>query len=83
MTICREIGKPDLLITFTMDPECQEFAMLMPTDNNGVQQQWFDRPDIVTRLFIDKLRELRKDLTERMVMGPLKGWFFSVEHQKR
>lgn len=83
MTICREIGKPDLLITFTMDPECQEFAKLMPEDNNGVQQQWFDRPDIVTRLFIDKLRELRKDLTERMVMGPLKGWFFSVEHQKR
>ncbi|KAL3088235.1 hypothetical protein niasHS_009532 [Heterodera schachtii] len=83
MTICREIGKPDLLITFTMDPECQELAMLLPIDNNGQQQQWYDRPDIVTRLFIDKLAELKRDLTVRMVMGPLKGWFYSVEHQKR
>ncbi|KAL3121183.1 hypothetical protein niasHT_006212 [Heterodera trifolii] len=83
MTICREIGKPDLLITFTMDPECQELAMLLPSDNNGQQQQWYDRPDIVTRLFIDKLAELKRDLTVRMVMGPLKGWFYSVEHQKR
>ncbi|KAL3110848.1 hypothetical protein niasHT_014785 [Heterodera trifolii] len=83
MTICREIGKPDLLITFTMDPECKEFAILLPFDNNGQRQQWYDRPDIVTRLFIDKMAELKRDLTERMVMGPLKGWFYSVEHQKR
>ncbi|KAL3106584.1 hypothetical protein niasHT_018226 [Heterodera trifolii] len=83
MTICREIGKPDLLITFTMDPECQELAILFPKDNNGKQQQRYDRPDIVTRLFIDKLAELKRDLTVRMIMGPLKGWFYSVEHQKR
>uniref|UniRef100_A0A183C0C5 ATP-dependent DNA helicase n=1 Tax=Globodera pallida TaxID=36090 RepID=A0A183C0C5_GLOPA len=83
MTICRDIGKPDLLVTYTMDPDCPELLELLPTDSNGKQQQWYDRPDIVTRLFIDKLKELEKDLTERCVMGPVKGWFYAVEHQKR
>uniref|UniRef100_A0A183BWX4 Helitron_like_N domain-containing protein n=1 Tax=Globodera pallida TaxID=36090 RepID=A0A183BWX4_GLOPA len=83
MTICRDIGKPDLLVTYTMDPDCPEILEMLPTDSNGKQQQWYDRPDIVTRLFIDKLKELEKDLTERCVMGPVKGWFYAVEHQKR
>uniref|UniRef100_A0A183BNP0 ATP-dependent DNA helicase n=1 Tax=Globodera pallida TaxID=36090 RepID=A0A183BNP0_GLOPA len=83
MTICRDIGKPDLLVTYTMDPDCPEILEMLPTDSNGKQQQWYDRPDIVTRLFIDKLKELEKDLTQRCVMGPVKGWFYAVEHQKR
>ncbi|KAL3084144.1 hypothetical protein niasHS_008613 [Heterodera schachtii] len=83
MTICREVGKPDLLVTFTMDPECPELEEMLPTDPSGQRQQWYDRPDIICRLFIDKLNELHHDLTYKEVMGPIRGWFYSLEHQKR
>jgi hypothetical protein len=78
MTICREIGKPDVLVTFTMDPDCPELKYMLRPD-----QTWYDAPDIVCRLFIDKLKEFVKDLTEKEVLGPVKGWFYCVEHQKR
>lgn len=82
MTICREIGKPDVFITFTMDPDCPELADMRPNDPLD-PQQWFDRPDVVCRLFVDKLNELICDLTRREVMGPVKDWFYTMEHQKR
>lgn len=78
MTISREVGKPDLLITFTMDPVCPEIDEMTLPD-----QEWFDRPDVVCRLFVDKLKEFEKDLTVREVLGPVRAWFYSVEHQKR
>jgi hypothetical protein len=78
MTIVREYGKIDLLVTFTMDTNCHELKeMLQP------EQRWYDRPDYTCRLFIDKLKEFKKDLTERNVLGPVRAWFYSVEHQKR
>ncbi|CAK5068760.1 unnamed protein product [Meloidogyne enterolobii] len=78
MTICREIGSIDLLITYTMDPAAPEL------DNILLEHQtWSDRPMEVCRIFIDKLAELVKDITEREVLGPVKGWFHSLEHQKR
>nr|CAD2195580.1 unnamed protein product [Meloidogyne enterolobii] len=78
MTICREIGSVDLLITFTMNPEAEELRRMIPDGYS-----WADRPMEVCRLFIDKLHELQCDLTQREVMGPVKGWFWSLEHQKR
>lgn len=76
--ICRKEGTPHLLITYTMDKDAEEFnSMLDPG------QLCFMRPDIVARLFRDKLDEFIKDIVQREVMGPVKGWFYSVEHQKR
>uniref|UniRef100_A0A183BUF0 Helitron_like_N domain-containing protein n=1 Tax=Globodera pallida TaxID=36090 RepID=A0A183BUF0_GLOPA len=83
MTICREFGPPDLLVTFTMSPDCPELQTMLGTDAGGKQQQWFDRPDLVCRLFVDKLQELYKDLTERGVLGPVRAWFGALEHQFR
>uniref|UniRef100_A0A914H4I5 ATP-dependent DNA helicase n=1 Tax=Globodera rostochiensis TaxID=31243 RepID=A0A914H4I5_GLORO len=83
MTICREIGKPDLLITFTMDPDCPELQQLLPLGPDGKRHQWYDRPDIVCRLFIDKRDELLDDLTKRMVLGSVIAWFFALEFQMR
>jgi hypothetical protein len=77
MTICSENGPVDLLLTYTLNPDCPEMhEMLQPG------QKWQDRPDVVARLFIDKLEELIKDVTERHVLGPVKAWFNVVEHQK-
>ncbi|KAL3096906.1 hypothetical protein niasHT_028962 [Heterodera trifolii] len=83
MTICREVGKPDLLVTLTMDPDCPELDEMLPTDPEGHRQQWYDRPDVICRLFVDKFKELCHDLTVNEVMGPVRGWFYSLEHQKR
>uniref|UniRef100_A0A183BR78 Helitron_like_N domain-containing protein n=1 Tax=Globodera pallida TaxID=36090 RepID=A0A183BR78_GLOPA len=83
MTICREFGPPDLLVTFTMSPDCPELLTMLGSDPSGKQQQWFDRPDLVCRLFVDKLQELYKDLTERGVLGPVRAWFGALEHQFR
>uniref|UniRef100_A0A183BTU6 ATP-dependent DNA helicase n=1 Tax=Globodera pallida TaxID=36090 RepID=A0A183BTU6_GLOPA len=73
MTLCREFGAPDLLVTFTMSPDCPELEEMLATDASGKKQQWFDRPDLVCRLFVDKLKELYKDLTERCVLGPVRA----------
>nr|CAD2202128.1 unnamed protein product [Meloidogyne enterolobii] len=78
MTICREIGSIDLLITYTMDPSAPELSNILLEHQN-----WSDRPMEVCRIFIDKLAELVKDITEREVLGPVKAWFHSLEHQKR
>ena len=77
MTICRETGSIDL-VTFTMDPSCPELEHILLE-----HQTWSDRPMEVCRIFLDKLSELVKDITEREVLGPVKGWFHSLEHQKR
>lgn len=76
--ICREVGNPHLLITYTMDREAVEFIRMC-----GPGKNCFNRPDIAGRLFIDKQQEFLKDIVKRQVMGPVKGWFYSVEHQKR
>lgn len=79
MTILRVLHcKIDLLITFTMDPDCDEVLALLPEG-----QHWYDRPDIVCRIFVDKLKELKEDLTGRNVMGPIIAWFYSLEFQRR
>ena len=61
-----------------MDPSCPELEHILLE-----HQTWSDRPMEVCRIFLDKLSELVKDITEREVLGPVKGWFHSLERQKR
>ena len=65
-------------MTFTGNPKWPEITGAL---QNG--QQHTDRADIVCRIFMDKVREFLKDLTERCVLGNIAGWVYSVEHQKR
>uniref|UniRef100_A0A183CMG6 ATP-dependent DNA helicase n=1 Tax=Globodera pallida TaxID=36090 RepID=A0A183CMG6_GLOPA len=78
MALCRQLGAPHLLITFTMNSEAKEFGSML-----WEGQRWYNRPDIADRLFIDKSKEFLKDIVQRQVMGPVKAWFYSVEHQER
>uniref|UniRef100_A0A183CCM3 ATP-dependent DNA helicase n=1 Tax=Globodera pallida TaxID=36090 RepID=A0A183CCM3_GLOPA len=78
MAICRQLGAPHLLITFTMNSAAKEFDTML-----WEGQHWYNRPDIADRLFIDKSKEFLKDIVQRQVMGPVKAWFYSVEHQER
>jgi hypothetical protein len=76
--ICRKEGNPHLLITYTMDRNAPEFKTMF-----SPEQTCYNRCDIAARLFMDKKEEFLKDIVQRHVMGPVKGWFYSVEHQKR
>uniref|UniRef100_A0A183C4Y9 ATP-dependent DNA helicase n=1 Tax=Globodera pallida TaxID=36090 RepID=A0A183C4Y9_GLOPA len=78
MAICRQLGAPHLLITFTMNSAAKEFETML-----WEGQRWYNRPDVSDRLFIDKSKEFLKDIVQRQVMGPVKAWFYSVEHQER
>jgi hypothetical protein len=74
--ICRAFGNPHVLLTFTMNSEAKEFRyMLRPGE------KWSDRPDIVARLFINKHKELMKDVVKGQCLGPVAAWFSTVEHQ--
>lgn len=77
-SICRAFGNPHILLTFTMNSEAPEFKKLLDQC-----QTWADRGDIVTRLFINKHKELMKDIVDREIFGPVAAWFSSVEFQKR
>jgi hypothetical protein len=64
MAICRQLGMPDLFITFTCNPQWQEiYQMLLP------EQKPEDRPDVVTRVFKIKLDKLLQDIKNNNHFG--------------
>ena len=76
-------GQPHLLVTFTMDALMEEMAEMLPIKANGERQEWFERPDLVCRLFLDKREEFLADLFKREVMGPVSCGVAVIEHQAR
>jgi hypothetical protein len=46
-------------------------------------QQAADRPDIVARVWNEKLKELLKDILERQILGKVIERIYSIEFQKR
>jgi hypothetical protein len=64
MAICRWAGCPDAFVTFTCNPQWLEInrALLL-----GQQPQ--DRPDLVTRMFKIKLKELINDIHNKHILG--------------
>lgn len=78
MAIVGKYGKPDLFITFTCNPKWKEIQEnLMPG-----QTSW-DRPDIVCRVFKEKLDEFLDDLYKKGVFGRAKAGVHVIEFQKR
>jgi hypothetical protein len=77
MAIIRKFGTPHLFITFTANPEWPEIIQLLL---NG--QTTSDRPDIIARIFKLKLQALIAE-AKLGIFGPLKGYTYVVEFQKR
>ncbi|KAG2926463.1 hypothetical protein PC117_g14868 [Phytophthora cactorum] len=77
MTIVREYGKPDALVTMTCSPTWEEIMEKIP---NGQTAQ--DRPDIVARVWQLKLGAELEDLEEG-VLGRVRARIYVVEFQKR
>ncbi|KAE8962785.1 hypothetical protein PF011_g29255 [Phytophthora fragariae] len=78
MAIVREYGKPDVFVTMTCNPTWEEIQEKIPEPNQSAQ----DRPDIVARVWQQKLAELLKDLDEG-VLGRVMTRIYVVEFQKR
>ena len=57
MSVVTHKGKPDLFVTITMNPMCREvIENLLPGQTRN------DRPDLVARVFKQKLDELINDI---------------------
>jgi hypothetical protein len=77
MTYMRRMGRADFFITMTCNPKWTEIASnLLPG------QEAKDRPDVVTRVFRQKLKKM-VDLLKKGLFGNVQAWLYSVEYQKR
>ncbi|XP_030745097.1 uncharacterized protein LOC115874142 [Sitophilus oryzae] len=78
MSVVARCGKPDLFITFTCNPHWDEIRL-----NLDYKQKWQNRPDLVVRVFQNKLREFIDDIVDKQVFGIITYFFYVVEFQKR
>lgn len=73
MAMVIRMGKPDLFITFTCNPNWESIKRnLLPG------QQPSDRPDIVVRVFKLALEELLRDIIDRRLFGRVLGWTYTI-----
>ena len=69
---------PDYFITFTCNPKWPEVtAELFPNQTAA------DRPDVTTRVFHIKLKELLNDLLKKKILGEVVAMIHVIEFQKR
>jgi len=75
----RVLGKPELFITFTCNPNWPEIKEAMKGFESGTNS----RPDIIARAFEMRLQTLMKCLTEYQGFGVDTGYMYTMEWQKR
>ncbi|XP_049382812.1 uncharacterized protein LOC125847172 [Solanum stenotomum] len=78
MALVQEFGRPDLFITMTCNPKWTEIQ-----DELYEGQVVQDRPDMVTRVFREKLQDLKDQIFKKEIFGPIAGHVFVIEFQKR
>lgn len=78
MAIVCKYGKPDLFATFTCNPKWREIQ-----ENLLPGQSAWDRPDLICRVFKQKLDEFFNDLYKENVFGKVKAGVHVIEFQKR
>ncbi|KAF8751723.1 Helitron helicase-like domain at N-terminus, partial [Rhizoctonia solani] len=78
MAISRYLGGPQLFITMTANPKWPEIhGALLPG------QTYSDRPDLITRVFELKRRQLMEDITQKGIFGKCIAHVHTIEFQKR
>ena len=73
----QRFGRPHLFVTVTTNPKWPEI-----TEQLKPRQKSFDRPDLLVRVFKQKLVKLMKILKDG-AFGSLQAWVYSIEFQKR
>jgi hypothetical protein len=78
LALPRRFGKPDLFITVTCNPHWNEITSAMPAG-----EKWQDHPDIVSRVFMLKLKSIIDDLKNGCIFGAMKAYVYRIEWQAR
>ena len=78
ISIVRRFGKPDYFITFTCNPRWPEIQSELLHNQTAA-----DRPDLCTRVFNIKFKQLMKDITKDHILGVVVGYVCVIEFQKR
>ncbi len=78
MACCRVMGKPTQFVTMTTNPKWAEIQ-----ENLLPGQTAINRPDIVSRVFALKLKQLLHDLDVGKFFGAIDAMVHVVEYQKR
>ena len=76
--IVSKYGRPDVFVTFTCNPKCQDITDALPAGQCAA-----GRPDIVARVFKLHLHELLKDIKKKKVLGKPVASIYVIEFQKR
>jgi len=77
MAYVRRMGRPELFITVTTNPKWPEIR-----DNLLPGQEPQDRPDVIARVFRQKLKRLM-ELLKNGAFGEMQAFVYTVEYQKR
>ncbi|KAG5562074.1 hypothetical protein RHGRI_004950 [Rhododendron griersonianum] len=80
MAVCRAMGFPDLLLTFTCNPSWSEIQQEVSCIPN---QRTEDRPDILARVFRIKMKQLMRDIKKEKFFGKIIADIYVIEYQKR
>ena len=85
MAVVQALGTPTYFITFTANPYWPEVNSLLAQNADGSPaQSHLDRPDVVLRVFRDKLREFLRDLRTGRAFNQRSVFiFYVIEFQKR
>jgi hypothetical protein len=78
MVLVQTYGKPDLFITMTCNPKWREIS-----ENIGKNEEVINRPDIVARVFHQKLKELKEEILKKRIFGKCLAYTYVIEFQKR
>lgn len=78
ISMVRVFGRPDYFITFRCNPGWTEIVECLEQG-----QKWWDRPDIVSRVFNEKAQEFLDDIVKKEVLGKVLCYVYTVEFQKR
>ncbi|XP_071717971.1 uncharacterized protein [Rutidosis leptorrhynchoides] len=79
MALCREYENPDLFITFTSNPKWPEIDEMLSYIEG---QKAPDRPEIIARLFKQKLDHLMADIMKHNIFGICRAAIYIIEFQK-
>ncbi|GJY76554.1 uncharacterized protein Tco_0481670 [Tanacetum coccineum] len=76
MALCKAFGYPDLFITFTCNPKWPEINRFVQKHNVSAE----DRPDVLTRVFKQKLDQLIHSLRKQHILGVVNAGTQALEN---
>ncbi len=77
MALIRALGKPDLFITVTCNPQWPEILCELKNVQNA------DKLTIIARVFKLKLQSILDDIFKKKIFGKVKANMYVIEFQKR